>query len=493
MYLLGGVYHQISPYFEQLQKIFENPQTASQLGEAYPSLKAEWLVLRSLMYYRESKMTECMDIATRALEIAPEQDNRVRSLAYYSQASVCWNQEDYVRAIELFQLSIQYGRAADNLVAETMSTVGLAGMVLELGQLHLAFEITSQAVTRIERVGVLTPISAVVYASRGDAHYQWYQIEEARSCFQRALHLSALGGANTTSIMCHVLLSRTFQIEGNLETAIEEVQKAADLLPAEVPDYISREVTVQQVHLYQAQNRIAAAQMVLLKWGFSFQEKFSFPVLLEDNRISYSVGLLYNSSLRILVSQTKGDPSNLRTGLKLADDVITRAFQSQQLLIRLEALLLRAQIHAKLGDHPKSRADYIQALELAEPEGFISIFVEQNPTVASALANLTQQNLLRNTKLDYVERILAAFSQSHKFSDLVSPTKAEPVALVEPLSERELDVLRLMAEGLKYKEVADQLCISLNTVRSHTKAIYGKLSVSNRTQAIEKARQFQIL
>jgi LuxR family maltose regulon positive regulatory protein len=69
----------------------------------------------------------------------------------------------------------------------------------------------------------------------------------------------------------------------------------------------------------------------------------------------------------------------------------------------------------------------------------------------------------------------------------------EPQALVEPLTDRELDVLRLMSEGLKYREIAERLFISLNTVRSHTKAIYRKLNVRNRTKAIEKARRLQSL
>ena len=169
-------------------------------------------------------------------------------------------------------------------------------------------------------------------------------------------------------------------------------------------------------------------------------------------------------------------------------------------MIELEALLLRAQIHSKSGDHSKSQADYLRALELAEPEGFIGIFVEQDSTVAEAFANLIRQNQLGAVRLDYVERILTAFSQSgswsaeHSKSPVLNlPAKVKPVALVEPLSDRELDVLCLMAEGLKYKEVAERLCISLNTVRSHTKAIYGKLNVRNRTRAIEKARHLRIL
>jgi len=73
------------------------------------------------------------------------------------------------------------------------------------------------------------------------------------------------------------------------------------------------------------------------------------------------------------------------------------------------------------------------------------------------------------------------------------PAGTGPVALIEPLTDRELDVLRLMAKGLKYKEIAARLFISLNTVRFHVKAIYGKLNVNNRTKAVERARQLRIL
>jgi LuxR family maltose regulon positive regulatory protein len=78
-------------------------------------------------------------------------------------------------------------------------------------------------------------------------------------------------------------------------------------------------------------------------------------------------------------------------------------------------------------------------------------------------------------------------------SPTVRQRSSAPEQLVEPLTDRELEVLRLVAEGLKYKEIAARLFISLNTVRYHIKAIYGKLQVSNRTQAVEAARRLRIL
>jgi LuxR family maltose regulon positive regulatory protein len=157
-------------------------------------------------------------------------------------------------------------------------------------------------------------------------------------------------------------------------------------------------------------------------------------------------------------------------------------------------------MYAVLGDYQASQADYVRVLELAEPEGFVGVFVEQGPPVAEALANLAKQNQLETVQTGYIEHILAAFSGSQPPGAMRGeqttpdlPVGTGPAALIEPLTDRELEVLCLMAEGLKYQEIATKLFISLNTVRFHVKAVYGKLNVNNRTQAIEAARQLRIL
>ena len=502
MHLLRGAYAQASPYLERLQVALAGSQAGPQLGEEDSSLKAEWLVMQSLMLYMQGKATESMAMATQALEIAQEQDNRVLSLAYYAQASVYRLQEDYPHAVESYQTAIQHGRAAKNLVAEMMSTAGLALMAFEHGQLHLAFEIAAPVSTRVEQSGSLPPISAVVYGVLGEVHYQWYEMEQARRHNRRALKLSTLGGYNTGSVICRVLLSRLSQIEGDLEAAAREIRKAVDLVQVEVPDYVRQEVVSQQVRVYLVRDRPAAAEMALQGQGFSFRDQFSFPDLPPGQSIPYSIGLLCNSSLCGLLYQarTRRDLTGLRCGIELADRLIAGALPGQYILVALETLLLRAQMHAAVGDHRASQADYVSAMELGEPEGFIGVFVEHGPPVAEALANLVEQNQLGTVQPGYVGRILAAFSRSQppgatrgEQDAAHLPAETGPAALIEPLTGRELDVLRLMAEGLKYKEIAARLFISLNTVRFHVKAIYGKLNVNSRMQAIEAARQLRIL
>ena len=300
-------------------------------------------------------------------------------------------------------------------------------------------------------------------------------------------------------IGCRILFSRLFQMEGDLEAAAREIQMALDLLQVETPAYIRQETIAQQVRVYLARNRPEAAEMALQGQGFSFRDRFTYPDLPSEASLSHSVGLLYNSSLCVLLYQARAgnDATGLEAGIELANRLIRKAFESEQLLLALETLLLRAQMHAALGDGRASRADYVKALELAEPEGFTGVFIEGGPPVADVLKDLAEGNRIGAVQADFVRHILEAFSGSHPSRDEgpapASSAGSGPMAPVEPLTERELEVLHLMAEGLKYKEIASRLIVSLNTVRFHVKAIYGKLNVNNRTQAIERARQLRIL
>ncbi|MEJ2265655.1 MAG: LuxR C-terminal-related transcriptional regulator [Anaerolineales bacterium] len=505
MHVLRGAYSQAVPYLERLEGTFSDSQVSA---EDRRSLKAEWLVMQSLLLSREGKTTESLALAGEALEIAPQEDSRVRSLACFGLACAYQEMDDYDRVVDAYQRAIQHGRAAQNPIVEMLSTSGLARLAFEHGQLHLAFEIAAPVSARVEASGSPPPISTVVFGILGEIYCQWYQTEPARSYILRALRLSTLGGYNSGMTGCRVLLSRLSQLEGDLETAAREIQKAIDLMQAETPDYVRQEAVSQQVCLYLARGRPGAAEMALQGQGFSFREGFSFPDLPSGQRISHSIGLLYNSGLRLLLYQARAgrNLAGLSSGIDLADQLVARALRSRHIIVALGALLLRAQMRAALGDQRASREDYAKALELGEAEGFIGVFIEGEPPVAEALADLVKRNQLGTVQPGYVKGILAAFSGSglpgaphdeQPAPDL--PPASGPVALVEPetpvepLTDRELEVLGLMAEGLKYKEIAARLFISLNTVRFHVKAIYGKLNVNNRTGAIQMARQRRIL
>ena len=130
-----------------------------------------------------------------------------------------------------------------------------------------------------------------------------------------------------------------------------------------------------------------------------------------------------------------------------------------------------------------------RSLTLAGPRGFIRIYVDEGPP----MARLLYEALSRRIAPDYVRRLLAAFPESEPEPTDPSISRAQESDLIEPLSERELEVLQLIAEGLTNPEIASRLFLSLNTVKAHARNIYGKLGVHNRTQAVVRARTLGIL
>jgi len=121
-------------------------------------------------------------------------------------------------------------------------------------------------------------------------------------------------------------------------------------------------------------------------------------------------------------------------------------------------------------------------MTLAEPEGYVRIFIDEGPPIASLLKAAAKQGIARN----YVRRLLGAVSESEHDS----PVKQ---VLIEPLSERELDVLRLLGSELDGPAIARELMVSLNTMRTHTKNIYAKLAVTNRRAAVRRAAELGLL
>ena len=139
----------------------------------------------------------------------------------------------------------------------------------------------------------------------------------------------------------------------------------------------------------------------------------------------------------------------------------------------LQALVLDAQ-----GEQTAALKPLAQALELAGPEGYVTLFVNEGEPLQRLLKAAVQQ--AHSSK--YALHLLSYFGEAD-----------ESQPLVDPLSERELEILALIAAGLKNQEIADQLIISLNTVLYHNKNIYGKLGVSKRALAIAKARELNLL
>jgi LuxR family maltose regulon positive regulatory protein len=241
-----------------------------------------------------------------------------------------------------------------------------------------------------------------------------------------------------------------------------------------IPPWIAAEVAAWKARSWLAQAKLAAAsrwahQHGLISGGRPNQvDQFDFfslnafvvlaRILLAQERWGEAIGLL----LRLLQAAEAGGRTS-----KMVE------------ILGLQAMAAQAK-----GDKSLALAAIKNALTLAEPEGFVRIFVDEGPP----MARLLYEAVTRGIAPDYARRLLAAFPIGEPEQPEPSRSQVPESELVEPLSERELEVLQLIAEGLTNPEIASRLFLSLNTVKAHTRNIYGKLGVHSRTQAVARAR-----
>ena len=148
----------------------------------------------------------------------------------------------------------------------------------------------------------------------------------------------------------------------------------------------------------------------------------------------------------------------------------------------IEIVLLQAIARERLGEHDTARALIERALKLAEPEGYVRIFVDAGTPIRDLLETALEHGITPS----YTRRLLTAFGERRG---------GQPAGRTQPesLSEREIDVLRLLGSDLSGPEIANELLISLNTMRTHTKNIYGKLGVTSRRAAVRRAGELNLL
>ena len=161
----------------------------------------------------------------------------------------------------------------------------------------------------------------------------------------------------------------------------------------------------------------------------------------------------------------------------------------------IEILILQAMAYHAQGNLPAALLSIEQALALAEPQGYVRIFLDEGPS----MKELIREAVARGIMPDYTGKLLAEFeSEKMKCADKPDISSALPEGhrdgepLIEPLSQRELEVLKLLRSDLRGPEIALQLSVSINTFRTHTKNIFIKLGVNDRRAAIRRAEELKL-
>ena len=459
--------------------------------EQFRSLPASIATARAYRSLALGNVPGTIKYAQQALELTPEND-QVR----YIQATALLGLAQYTSgALEAAERSLADFHSKLQKTGEIPTLIGitflLADIRVALGRLHEAESSLQQSLRLATGQGEPMPLgTADLYRGLGELYVEWGDLEAAA---QHLLTSQKLGEQTATTDWPHrlrVSQARLREAQGDLDGALALLDEAERVtIRSPLPDV--RPVAALKARVWLKQGRLAEA----LGWACE-------QGLLADDDIHYTGEFEYITLARVLIAAAKSDreAGSLDESTRLLGRLLQAAETGGRLGSAIQILLLQVLAFQAQGNLPHALSVLERALALAEPEGYMSIFLDEGEAMRVLIE---KQSRDRNHPLSsYADKLLAAFTQpvavpksaimrqkSYMLEPEVRPAKN---MLVEPLSDRELEVLKLLRSELSGPEIAQQLIVSLNTLRTHTKNIFNKLGVNNRRAAIRRAEELDL-
>jgi len=406
-------------------------------------------------------------LSRQALAQLPEQDALPRANVTYNLAIAHYLQGEFEPASQLLTENITTGRTAQR-TATTLTAMYLKAQLLRAqGALQQALQLCQEGLELVARRGWHHfPAAGFLDVTFGDLLRERNELSTASEYLERGIQLGQTGGHPYILISGNVWLAWLRQTQGDV-TGSQEAIRAA--LQIDQQYEVSRFWPLPPAACYQA--RLWIAQGNLAAAGRWAQESGLNEA---DTPILYLYEVDHLVLARVLIAQGK---------LEAAETLLLRLHHAAAAAERhgslIEILILQALTLAALHRAQAALAALDQALALAEAEGFVRLFLDEGAPVVELLRRAVAQD--RHAR--YALHLLKA----------VGETAAAPQPLLEPLSERELEVLRRVAAGYSNQEIAQDLVVALSTVKKHISNMYGKLEADSRTQAVARARELGLL
>jgi LuxR family maltose regulon positive regulatory protein len=411
--------------------------------------------------------------ARRALELAAEDDDLGRGAASTLLGLAYWTNADLEAATSLYADAMPRFEKAGYRSDAIGLSLALADMRIAQGRLHDAMRTFEHGLELAMGHGG-DPLrgAADMHVGISEILRERDDLAGAAQHLDQARDLGEENGLPQNPYRLRVAAARIRLAEGNPESALQLLVEAGRLYATDFsPDV--RPVDALKALVWIAQGKLSEAT------GWARENRLS-----GADDLSYVREFEHITLARLILAQGARDRSGARIGetIELLERLRVAAEDGGRTGSVIEILVVQALARRAGNDVPGALASLDRAVALAEPEGYVRVFVDEGPPMAGLL-KLAAQPRDAST---YVRRLLAA---------AVTPAARAPAdqPLIEPLSERELDILRFLESDLDGPEIARELTVSLATVRTHTRNIYAKLGVNNRRAAIRRAAELGLL
>lgn len=430
-----------------------------------PEVKAQIAAMRAYLTRETGDFAATITLSREALTSLPKEDTLLRAMVTLNLAVAHYFQGEFEPASQLLTENIVTGKTTQR-ASITLYSIFLRAQILRAqGKLQQALQLCQEGLEMVDDYSWQNfPAAGILYVILGDLLRERNEFSQAAENLKKGIELGQEGGIPNILITGHVWLSWLRRTQGDMIGSQESIRTALQLIQR---DLVSRfwplaPAACYQARLWIAQGSLAIANRWAQESGLNQVESFSY---------LYEVDLLTLARLRIAQGNLADAESLL---LRLQEAAAAGRNGSLIEILILQAMTFKAQ---KRGEEALSRL--AQALELAEPEGFVRIFLDEGPPMVELIRRAVAQQI----HTSYALHLLNALGET--------VTASQP--LIEPLSERELDILRRVAAGYSNKEIAQELVVAVSTVKKHISNIYAKLEVVNRIQAVARARELGLL
>lgn len=434
-------------------------------------LRGEVAAIRATVAGLQGEVDLAVDLALQALSQLPPEAQLLRGILLNALGAANELRGDVTAANRAYAESARESEAAHNHLIALIALGNRARLLETEGKLRQAAAACGDALRIAAGQGDRpSPAVGMAHVELGRLNYEWNDLGAAQRHLETALDIGRKSGIVELGVASLMDLARTRLAQGNLEDTVLVTAQAHELAHTfEVSSGLAAQLAIHQARLWLRQGQTARVSQWAQQQGLSADDEHRPGQYLEQVILA-----------RLLIA--RGEPvaaSGFLSRLVQAAESQGRWGQAIELSV-LQGLALQAQ-----GDLEQALGALCQALLRAEPEGYVRTFIDEG----APMAELLHRAALRNRAAVYARRLLTALQAR-------GPARHDPgplPTLVEPLSGRELEVLRLIAEGLSNRGIADRLFITAGTAKWHANNIYSKLGVHSRTQAIARAKELEIL
>ena len=444
-------------------------------------LRGRVTTVRAFMASFRGDVPAIIQYANQALAYLPEQDLTWRGSVGIVLGDAYGFQGDMTAAYQARLAAAQACQASGDIYFQMIANLKLAITMRAQGQLQPTIDLCSSQMQLANKMGISqSPVAGWCLAVWGEVLAELNDLDAALEHTKKGIELVEKGVDLSMigwSYLCLIRVLFSKQAFTEIEAIIQKMTQVAR--EGDVPPWITNQVALWQTRLWLEQGQHELASQWAAKSGLDVNGEKK-PLADTD----YFQLIEYIALARVLLAI--GGSAEAIGLLQWLSEQSKTGGRTARLI---EILILQALALQTLGEEETAVTTLEQALILAEPNGFIRVFVDEG----SPIARLLYEAANRSISPDYARQVLAAFPiPEPKPTDLLR-SKPSTDELIEPLSEREIDVLKLLAQGLPRQEIATTLVLSPHTVKSHVRNIYGKLGVHSQMQAVVKARALGIL